>query len=173
MRINRREWLLGSLGAAFWAEVAGAQQNGKLTVLDAATAREVDAITAQILPSDDGPGAREAGVLYFIDRALSTFDSDKREDYRKGMPAFQQAREKLFARSTSIAALSGPDQIALLRSLETSPFFELLRTHTMLGFLGNPSYGGNRNGVGWAHIGFEHRMAWSPPFGYYDGEGGK
>ena len=28
----------------------------------------------------------------------------------------------------------------------------------------------NRDRVGWAHIGFEHRMLWTPPFGYYDGE---
>ena len=28
---------------------------------------------AQIVPSDDTPGAREAGVIYFIDRALATF----------------------------------------------------------------------------------------------------
>src|SRR5215467_2603197 len=61
MLINRREWLVGSLSAAFWAEVAEAQQKAKLTVLDSSTASEVEAIAAQILPSDDGPGAREAG----------------------------------------------------------------------------------------------------------------
>ena len=173
MEINRREWLVGSLGLVFWAEVADAQQKAKFTVLDPAAARDVEAIAAQILPSDDGPGAREAGVIYFIDRALATFDSDKREAYRKGLVEFQQARAKIFPDSTSIAALTSERQIALLRSLETTPFFDLLRTHTVLGFLGNPSYGGNRNHVGWDHIGFVHRMAWAPPFGYYDGEGAK
>ena len=49
-------------------------------------------------------------------------------------------------------------------------FFELLRTHTLYGFVGNPSYGGNRDRVGWKLIGFEDRMAYQPPFGYYDGE---
>ncbi|PYT19675.1 MAG: hypothetical protein DMG57_44565 [Acidobacteria bacterium] len=34
----------------------------------------IAAIANQIIPSNDGPGAREAGVIYFIDRALSTFD---------------------------------------------------------------------------------------------------
>jgi gluconate 2-dehydrogenase gamma chain len=159
---TRRDWLLGSLGIAFWAGVADAQQKAKLTVLDATTARDVEAIAAQILPSDDGPGAREAGVLYFIDRALATFDSDKRDAYRKGMPEFH-----------GIAGMAPEQQIALLRSREKTEFFELLRMHTLLGFLGNPSYGGNRDGVGWSHIGFEHRMAWTPPFGYYDGEGSK
>ena len=39
---------------------------------------------------------------------------------------------------------------------------------TVLGFLGNPSYGGNRGEMGWKQIGFEHDMAYDPPFGYYD-----
>jgi gluconate 2-dehydrogenase gamma chain len=173
MLINRREWLIGSLSAAFWADVAEAQQKVKFTVLDSSTASEVETIAAQILPSDDGPGAREAGVIYFIDRALATFDSDQRDAYRKGMAEFQQARAKMFPGSTSIAALHPEQQIALLRSVETTAFFDLLRTHTVLGFLGNPSYGGNRGQIGWKHIGFEHRMAWAPPFGYYDGEGAK
>jgi hypothetical protein len=60
----------------------------------------------------------------------------------------------------------------LIHAIETDPetagFFELLRTHTLYGFLGNPSYGGNRDRAGWKLIGFEDRMAYQPPFGYYD-----
>jgi gluconate 2-dehydrogenase gamma chain len=171
MDIGRREWLAGSLGLAFWTEVAEAQRSAKLTVLDPAAARDVEAIASRILPSDDGPGAREAGVIWFIDRALATFDSDKRDDYRKGMAQFQAAREKMFPTSTSIGDLTAEQQIALLRSLESTPFFELVRTHTVLGFLSNPTYGGNRGQVGWRHIQFEHRMVWTPPFGEYDREG--
>ena len=36
-------------------------------------AADVEAVAAQIIPTDDSPGAREAGVVYFIDRALATF----------------------------------------------------------------------------------------------------
>ncbi len=43
----------------------------------------------------------------------------------------------------------------------------------LLGFLGDPSYGGNRDHVGWRHIGFDDRMAFTPPFGFYDAETGK
>jgi hypothetical protein len=32
----------------------------------------------------------------------------------------------------------------------------------------SPSYGGNRNLVGWKLLGFDDRFAWQPPFGYYD-----
>ena len=34
-------------------------------------ARQMEAVCEQIIPSDDGPGAREAGAIYFIDYALS------------------------------------------------------------------------------------------------------
>jgi len=143
---------------------------------------EIDAITSQIIPSidgpgpsSDGPGAHEAGVIYFIDRALSTFDADLREAYRTGMAEVQKKRQELFPGSASIAALSSEQQIQLIHAVEadskTAGFFELLRTHTMYGFLGNPSYGGNRDRVGWKLIGFEDRMAFQHPFGYYDAPG--
>lgn len=166
-----------------WPEVLAAQEharssvkssNGQFETLDAQTAAEIDALAAQIIPSGgpptDGPGAREAGVIYFIDRALSTFARDDRDAYRTGMAQLQQKRQELFPNSTTIASLTDQQQMALIRTIETSSFFELLRTHTVLGFLGNPSYGGNRGKTGWAQIGFEDRMAWRPPLGYYDAE---
>lgn len=135
-------------------------------------AAEIDAITSQIIPSTDGPGAHEAGVVYFIDRALSTFDADLHESYRTGMDKVQEKRREMFASSASIAALTNEQQIQLIHAIETTEFFELLRTHTLYGFLGNPSYGGNRDRIGWKLIGFEDRMAFQPPFGYYDAQAG-
>ncbi len=141
------------------AEVAAAQQHAHEAVqsasppsfqtLDPVTAAEIDAIVAQIVPSTDGPGAHEAGVIYFIDRALSTFDADLHEAYRAGMAQVQQKRKEMFPGSASIAALSSEQQIQLIHAIEHTEFFELLRTHTINGFLGNPSYGGNRDHIGW------------------------
>jgi gluconate 2-dehydrogenase gamma chain len=178
MEFSRRGLMLRfGLGAV--AEIAAAQQHAhdavqaattKLELLDANTARELEALTSQIIPSDDGPGAREAGVIYFIDRALATFESDKREAYHTGMSEIQQARAKLFPHSTSIAGLAPADQIKLVHAIEKSAFFELLRTHTVWGFVGSPSYLGNRGKVGWVHIGFDDRMQFEPPFGYYDAQ---
>jgi gluconate 2-dehydrogenase gamma chain len=180
MDLTRRHYLLGSIALASWPDIAAAQQHAheslaspaapRLESFDPATAADVAAIANQIIPSADGPGAREAGVIYFIDRALSTFDAGKRETYHKGMQEVHELRKKMFPDSTSIAALAPEQQIELIRAIETSEFFELLRTHTVLGFLGSPSYGGNRNQVGWKHIGFDDRMAFEPPFGYYDAE---
>jgi gluconate 2-dehydrogenase gamma chain len=163
---------------AAWADVAAAQHHEAsgaaparhFEAFDPETAAEVEALAAQIIPSTDGPGAREAGVIYFIDRALSTFASNDREAYRTGMAQFQQKRKELFPDSTTIAALTEEQQISLVRALENSAFFELLRTHTVLGFLSHPSYGGNRGKLGWQRIGFEDRMSYDPPFGFYDAE---
>jgi gluconate 2-dehydrogenase gamma chain len=181
MQSTRRLWLSQCVGIAALAEVAAAQQHAHAAVksstpppfqtLDPATAAELDAIASQIIPSTDGPGAHEAGVVYFIDRALSTFDADLRESYRNGLASVQQKRKELFPGSASIAALSNGEQIKLIHAIETTDFFGLLRTHTLYGFLGNPSYGGNRDHIGWKLIGFEDRMAFQPPFGYYDAEG--
>ncbi|HEY7307465.1 MAG TPA: gluconate 2-dehydrogenase subunit 3 family protein [Bryobacteraceae bacterium] len=178
MNSTRRYWLSTCLATTAWAEIASALEHAHATsksvappafeTLDSEAAAEIEAIAAQIIPSADGPGAREAGVIYFIDRALSTFDADKREAYYAGMGEIQQRRKELFPSSTSISSLTNEQQIELIHAIEHSAFFELLRTHTVMGFLGNPSYGGNRSGVGWEYIGFEDRMAFQPPFGYYD-----
>ena len=143
---------------------------GHFETLDPGTAADIAAIASQILPSDDGPGAAEAGVVYFIDRALGTFDAGRREEYQKGMAAVQDKRRALFPDSTNVASLPPAKQIELIRAIEATEFFELLRTHTLMGFLGNPSYGGNRDKVGWKYIDFDDRMAFQPPFGYYDAE---
>lgn len=134
---------------------------------------ELDAITSQIIPSTDGPGAHEAGIVYFIDRALSTFDAELREPYRTGMAEVQQKRREMFPSSASVAKLTNEEQIRLIHAIDKTDFFELLRAHTLYGLLGNPSYGGNRDHIGWKLIGFEDRLAYQPPFGYYDAQGNK
>jgi gluconate 2-dehydrogenase gamma chain len=180
MDFSRRDWIFGSLGSLALASIAAAQEHAHRAVLEPNTvefeffdlrgAAEIAAIAAQILPSDDGPGATEAGVIYFIDRALKTFDIDKQEVYRDGLRDIENIRKKMFPTAERIASLSNEQQIELVRSIEKSDFFDVVRTHTVLGFLGNPSYGGNRGKVGWKYIGFEDRMAFEPPFGYYDTE---
>jgi len=160
------------LAAACWSEVLRAQSKAapKFSYFDAATASEIEAIAAQILPDDDTPGAKRAGVIWFIDGALSGYDRDKQDLYRKGLAAAQAKRIEMYPGSASIAGLSATQQIALLKAIEKSEFFQQVRTHTVLGFLGHPKYGGNRDMSGWKFIGVEHKMAYQPPFGYYDAE---
>ena len=103
---------------------------------------------AQILPSDEGPGAREAGVVYFIDRALATFDSDKREAYRKGMAEFPRLLRRWLRSSRSRGC-------CCLRKPNSSSCY--VRTRCWA-FWATPATAGiAARGLG--HIGFEHRMA--------------
>jgi gluconate 2-dehydrogenase gamma chain len=177
VRITRRHWLATSpLAAAILAAQQHAHQASRsapppsLSILDAGEAREIEAMAAQIIPADDTPGAREAGVIFFIDRALATFDQGKRALYTQGLKDLEARRDALFPGSHSIAALQPAQQIRLLQAIEKTDFFELVRTHTVLAFFGNPSYGGNRDQIGWKLIGFEDRFQFEPPFGYYDAE---
>lgn len=133
-------------------------------------AAEVEAAAAQIIPADDTPGAREARVIYFIDRALVTFDKDKQPAYVQGIRELQAKTRELVSQAKSFAELSSSQQIQVLHALEKTDFFELLRLHTIMGFLAPPEYGGNHNQVGWKLIGLEDEMTYEPPFGYYDAE---
>ena len=176
---TRRSLLFGTLSAATLADVAMAQQHAHdaksskaaFRHLKTADAAEIEAIAAQIIPSDGTPGAREAGCIYFIDRALETFDKEKREVYASGLVEAQEKRAGLFPQSRTVASLDNAQAITLLKALEETEFFKLVRTHTIMGFLATPDWGGNQGHVGWAHIGLEHKMIHQPPFGYYAGEG--
>jgi gluconate 2-dehydrogenase gamma chain len=169
MTITRREWMLA---AACWAEVLRAQTQ-KFAWFDPAAAAEINAIACQIIPDDDTPGADRAGVIWFIDRSLAGYDADKRELYQRGLGEMQTKRAEMFPGSSSIASLTKDQQIQLLRAMEKSEFFQLVRYHTILGFFGNPTYGGNRDQVGWKLVGVEYTMHYEPPFGYYDAEAAK
>ena len=126
----------------------------RLRSLSEEEASEVAALASLIIPSGSTPGAREAGVIYFIDAALATFDLDKSEAYRRGLSMARARRQELFPGSTSIAGLKAGDQLRLAAAIEHTEFFETLRVHTVMAFLGRPEYGGNRNQTGWALIGF-------------------
>lgn len=166
-------WLLSHL-----VEISAAQEHAhraaqsavpvKFEVFTSEQAAEVEAIAAQIIPTDDTPGAREARVIYFIDRALSTFAADEREVFDKGFKQFQSKLYKLSGKPKSFHALDSGRQIKLLKSIEKTPFFELVRTLTVTGMFANPEYGGNYNQIGWKLIGFEDQFFFKPPFGFYD-----
>jgi len=160
-----------------WAEIAQAVDDGHveavqgggstISLLTAAEAADIEAIASQIIPSDDSPGAREAGVVYFIDRALATFFSQLAGDYRAQLAAFQQGVRERHPNG-SFASLTSDQQIEYLKDVDQTPFFAMTRVLTLLGMFTLPAYGGNRNGVGWYLIGFKDAHVFEPPFGYYD-----
>lgn len=126
--------------------------NSEYAVLSSAVER--------LIPRDEDPGAIDAGVPVYIDRMLTTPElSPMRDDLIAGLNALERRSrgelEKGFAEATPA------EQDALLREFKDADpstgearFFELLTALAMEGFLGDPSYGGNKERVGWALMGF-------------------
>ncbi|MGB7281192.1 MAG: gluconate 2-dehydrogenase subunit 3 family protein [Candidatus Acidiferrum sp.] len=147
---------------------------------------EVDAITACIIPTTDTAGAHEAGVVFFIDRALSTFARAQQKKYAQGLQELQAVVQDMFPVTKKFSAATPEQQDKVLQSLDrhssagkraASPhhaaaqsFFETLRVDTIYGFLIDPDSDkqGNRDGVGWKAIGRDPGHMFQPPFGYYD-----
>lgn len=155
--------LAAARAAAVARETGAAFQN-----LSPAQAAGLEALTARIIPTDDTPGAREAGVVFFIDQALGGFMADSAGMLLQGMEALDAAA--LDAGGAPFAALGPESQDALLRGIEDTDFFGLAHYLTIAGMFALPSYGGNRDYLGWKLIGFDHRHGWAPPFGHYDAE---
>jgi gluconate 2-dehydrogenase gamma chain len=170
-------WLAGS-----WPAVVAAAQHGhamaaadatdrtRFLVLSASQARDVEAITAQIVPSGTLPGAREAGVVYFIDHIHAGHWQARAPELLAGIEDFQQRCAKHHPGVAQFADLGDEEQIGYLRHIERTPFFAGLRFMTLAGLLALPSYGGNRDKLGWKLVGFVDQHAWQPPFGHYDAE---
>jgi gluconate 2-dehydrogenase gamma chain len=163
---DARELAAGGEHAARMARKQGA----RFELLTPQQAADVEAFAAQVIPTDDTPGAREAGVVHFIDRALATFGSDQRAAFEQGHAALRARVKKAYPSAASFAALPEPRQVALMRVMEREhdPFFEAMRSATIAGMFASPEHGGNRDEIGWKLIGFEDRFSWAPPFGWYD-----
>jgi gluconate 2-dehydrogenase gamma chain len=137
-------------------------------VLTPEQARDVEAIAMQIVPSGATPGAREAGVVYFIDRIHAAPFAGEAPRFLEGLKAFQAEFSRRHAGAGGFADLPGADQLAYLKTVEATPFFGRMRFLTVLGLLSLPSYGGNADKLGWKLVGFVDQHAWEPPFGDYD-----
>ena len=165
--------VIGALGSAWlpldFARIASAADDTPVkSSLSKAELADVDAITAQIIPTDETPGAREAGVAQFIDRALATFFGRFAADFRSQLSAFRSRCRAQYPGAESFAALTSEQQIEFLKQVERTPFFERVRLLTIVGMFAMPKYGGNRDGVGWTLLGFQDQHIFQPPFGYYD-----
>jgi len=180
---SRRDFIFGSLSGIGAAWVAAntvgiedaygfvQQTAGKppaFTFFTPEQAAEVEAMAAQIIPTDSTPGAREARCVVFIDRILSTFEKDAQPQYLKGLDELQSQTKQLFPTASKFSSLGDADQIKVLTAMEKGPFFNLVRTHTITGFFAAPVHGGNVNKVGWKLVNYDDSLHHKPPFGYYD-----
>ncbi len=132
-------------------------------------AATVAAFAERLMPSAPGkPGARDAGVVNYIDLALAGAYADLQDFYRRGI-----AQLDGYCRATyhsPFSQLNAAQQDEVIAALENGKvggftwptaqaFFNTLRTHTMEGMFADPVYGGNQNFAGWRLVGFPGAQA--------------
>ena len=152
MRVRTRRTFLGAAAAATLTGAAGCGgASGAWRFLTDREARTLGAVLDRLIPEDDTPGARQAGVIHYIDRQLKTRFPQHRNTYRDGLAAAERM-------AGGCLADAPPElQEQVIRDLEhnraTQPFFELVLAHAMQGFYGNPRHGGNREFASWRMLG--------------------
>jgi gluconate 2-dehydrogenase gamma chain len=121
----------------------------------------VENIAEQIVPADEHPGGKSAGVVLYIDGILAgRFGKFYKNRYEEGLDMVDVVSQKRFTRN--FASLSPEQQISILKALESGDavadsgrdFFALLLQHIMEGYYGDPQHGGNRDEASWKMIGF-------------------
>ncbi len=159
--------VLPGMAAISQAACSAKEEQASYTILDAAEAGEFESIMARIIPATDTPGAREAGVIHFLDQSFGTFNAPTLPMLRAGLEELQSG----ITDGRMFSELSDAEQDALLEENQDTGFFSLLRIMTFAGFFGMTEYGGNKDGMGWSVLGMDpHVHAYSSPFGFYDAE---
>ena len=145
--------------------MAGGESLLALSIHEAETAA---ALFERMFPTDEhGPGAREIGVVTYLDRSLVGAFREHFAEYRNGLALVDRVSHDRCGRGYADAGVEAQD--ALLAEMEqgtvpgwTFPdqrsFFELLRTHLQEGLFSDPAYGGNRDKLGWRVLG--HPGVW-------------
>jgi gluconate 2-dehydrogenase gamma chain len=162
--VDRRGFLKTSATAAAAATIACSAPEGRWRALTNAEAETLAAACEQIVPTDDFPGAAEAGVVVFIDRQLATREKDELGTWQQGVRALDATAQQ--RKGMPFAELPFEEQTALLGDLEAGQvpatlwgdldpqaFFGRLVRYTMMGFYGDPRHGGNRQHVSWRMLG--------------------
>ena len=122
------------------------------------------AVVDCLIPSDDFPGAFDAGVCDYIEQLFHTDLAEHADFFRAGIDALET--EALATCNATFAVLPRDRQISILEGIEhgevntswpISPahFFEMLVNITAEGYYSDPQQGGNRGQVSWVMTGFE------------------
>ena len=126
------------------------------------------AICEQIIPADEnGPGATQAGVIYYIDKQLHDVFIADQATYRNGLKAIDDTSNEVF--SARFEEITWDQQNAFLTRMEQNDlpgeywqanppagFFNMMIRHIMQGFYGSPRHGGNKDYISYRMIGLEY-----------------
>ena len=147
--LRRRQFLgMGAAATLGGTAVSCSKSNaGRWRFFTPAEALTADAVCEQIIPADQDPGAHDAGVVNYIDLQLTKHFRQHRDTYRKGLATVESISQAKHGHG--FVDLPFAAQTTVLREVQkqTKPFFELILTHTMQGFYGDPRHGGNRDAV--------------------------
>ncbi len=139
-----------------------------LLALSAREALTAEAMFERMFPADEcGPGARDIGVVGYLDRALTGAYREDLPVYRNGLARLDSVSQARFGVRFASAAERERDE--LIGELERgaiagwgvpdqTSFFALLRSHLQEGLFCDPAYGGNRDKLGWRFLG--HPGVW-------------
>jgi gluconate 2-dehydrogenase gamma chain len=158
------------VGGSFWMlrprTLHAAAESSTRQALSEAEWKTVEAITGRLIPTDHEPGAIEANCVNFIDKALAHEDAALKPVYQAGLRGVDAVSHKRFDKA--FVELTAEQQDEILAAIDSGKaegwpkdapvpapkFFEAIRTHTVIGFLADPKYGGNRDYAGWKVIGY-------------------
>ncbi len=137
-------------------------------MLEADQREVLAAVMDRLLPPDErGPGARQLGIPGYVERTLGAGHAKWEPIYRQGLDALDAAAKRLYERP--FPALRAADQDAVLHAFDDDlagvlpettdgppgrAFMDLFLEHLHEGWFGDPRHGGNRDGAGWAMIGY-------------------
>jgi len=154
--LKRRTFLGAGLaaaagGAALSRGSGGGGPNWRFFTAD--EGRTVDAICECIIPADGDAGARQAGVVNYVDIQLTRVFRKHQRTYRQGIATVDDTSRRRFGKS--FVDLPAGQQAEVLRDVEknATAFFQLILAHTQQGFYGDPRHGGNRNMASWKMVG--------------------
>lgn len=129
------------------------------------------AVIGRLVPSDDFPGAVEAGVEVYIGRQLAGDCGAEVDFLITGLWSLEAETKALHGREADFSRLEAEKQDALLKELEVgrvrtewpstirpADFFARLVDLTHEGYYADPSNGGNRAAVSWRMIGYDPRL---------------
>ncbi len=156
--------------SAGWAKCLAEYRPKRLTEPELMT---VMALMARLIPADGKMGgALEACAYRYLDQALGTHHARHLDAYRNGLRALDAtAREQS---ATAFAELAFANMDKLITHMQRgelqgkfsdggAAFFEMIRKHTLEGFLSDPMYGGNKDFLGWQVIGYNGVQLIYPP----------
>ncbi len=124
----------------------------------------LQALVDCIIPADDFPSGWQAGVGDYL---AGQFERDLAAlvpIYKQGLDALEaEARVQFGGEFGSLAPNTQSNLLIAIEAgavratwpIDPSAFFRMAIEHAHEGYYSDPGNGGNRNGVGWAMVGYE------------------